>query len=637
MSLSQTRNRSSAQRRGSALVQTALFGTFVGLGCAAIAIDSGLLFNARAELQRAADASALAAAAQLVSGSSALSAAREEAARFAALNRVQGLAPYVNGDQDVVFGHAALNGTRYEFQPNVQPYDAVQVTVKRDGSDSLHPGIDLTFAQAIFLGDAEVQATATAMLVPRDIAIVIDLSGSMNDDSELRHYREYTSEVQGTSRPGVQVNLEDVWLALPCTKGNNGVGNGVDPQPPGNPGNQNDQPGTGPGSPNSQGGNPSPGADPSGGGNSCGGPRWGWMSGFGSTIVLGSYTPVGDPGLYYIPRYATCSDADVIENLTTAGYSAAERSALLSSAYDGTFTYYTNRVKVLLGLAGWRSKKQDSKYSGGPGNGDNRVDTNELTQQASWPFAGGSWSDYISYVSGSSQMTATDSNFRYRYGIKTVVNYLLEKQARASGCPELAAAPELPLKSAKDAVQTMIDLIISLDSDDHCSLEVFATTGRHEVNLTVPGGGQSLAAALQTIPDTLYQRQAGHYDSTTNIGAGLHKAITELTSNRARSTAAKVVILLTDGKPNVGENGLSPEDYAIDRAHAAANLGMTLYTIGVGADVDPELLQQIADIGDGEYFYADSTPDENGQPMYVTQLHEIFERLGSERPVRLID
>jgi hypothetical protein len=37
------------------------------------------------------------------------------------------------------------------------------------------------------------------------------------------------------------------------TKGNNGVGNGVDPQPPGNPP-INDGPGTGPGNPGNQGG-----------------------------------------------------------------------------------------------------------------------------------------------------------------------------------------------------------------------------------------------------------------------------------------------------------------------------------------------------------------------------------------------
>ncbi len=613
--------------RGMAMVQTAVFGSLVGFGCLALAVDTGMQFNTRAELQRAADSGALAAAALLGRGPEGLEQARLEAAAFAAANLVRGTPAHVDPALDVDFGRASQQNGAYDFQSDVEPYNAVRVSVRRDGSDESHPRVDLLFSRAFYTGGARMSASAVAMLIPRDIALVIDLSGSMNDDSELRHYRDYESETDGSMRPGVQINLEDVWRSLPCAKGNNGVGNGVDPPPPGNPGNQNDQPGTGPGSPNSQGGNPSPGANPQPGG-ACGGPRWAWMTGFGNAIVHGVYTPVGDPGLYYVPRVLTCTDADVIENITTAGYSAAERTALLSTAYDGSTTYYRNRVKVLLGLAGWRSKKPGGKYNGGPGNGDNRVDTNELTHVASWPFNAGSWDDYIDYMSSTtSRMYDTDPNFRYRYGIKTVTNYLLEKRASNSACPELVAAPEMPLRSAKDAVRAMVDLINSLESDDLCSLEVFATTGRHERDLSAPAD----------IPNILNQRQAGHYDSTTNIGAGLERARVELTSSRARDFATKVIMLLTDGKPNVGGSGLSPEAYVVDRANACRALGMTIYSVGVGHDVDTDLMAQIAELGNGEYFQADSTPDPvTGEPMYVTQLEEIFRTLGGKRPVRLI-
>jgi hypothetical protein len=53
-------------------------------------------------------------------------------------------------------------------------------------------------------------------------------------------------------------------------KGNNGVGNGLDPQPPGNPP-INDGPGTGPGSPGNQGGGPGNGNQGGGPGNGNGG------------------------------------------------------------------------------------------------------------------------------------------------------------------------------------------------------------------------------------------------------------------------------------------------------------------------------------------------------------------------------
>lgn len=635
--MSPRKTRRSFVRRAAVMVQAVLFGSTVGVGVAALAVDTGLMYASKAELQNAADSAALAAVSRLVADANALALATAEAATYTQLHKVAGdYADLV--EADVVPGHAVLvTGDRFDFQANQTPYDAIRVTLRRDQTAADGP-VSLLFGKLLGVGEAQIRASATAMLSPRDIAVSIDLSRSMNDDTELRHYTNYSSENDNQTRPGVRINLEDSWMALPCTKGNNGVGNGVDPQPPGNPQNLNDQPGTGPGSPNSQGGNPSPGADPSGNPDGCTGPRWGWMTGFGSEIVLGSYTPVGDPGLYYIPRYQTTTDADLVANLSESGYSVEERAALVSGANDADQTLYFNRVKVLLGLAGWRSKMPGSKYSGGPGDGDVLVETNEMHQQISWSFGGGSWNDWVSYVSSNATMMyATDSNVRYRFGIKTVMNYLLERQASNLLCPELADAPEMPLYSVKSAVQTMVDKLVELDTQDQLSLEVFATTGRHEVDLVGPSDSVSALDAFQTVADTLRGRQAGHYDSTTCIGCGIDEALAELTSSRARNMSAKVIVLLTDGKPNIAPDGGDPDQYCLDAAAEAAELGATLYTIGVGADAQTDLLEQMAEIGHGEFFFADSTPDEvTGQPKYVEQLTTIFNNLGTKRPPRLI-
>lgn len=631
-------------RRATIMTQTVVFGSMVGVGVAALAVDTGLMFTAKSELQNAADAAALAAASQLGASGNMSEAALAEAASLAGANKIAGSNGQMIGT-DMVLGHATYNSStgKYTFNANATPYDAVQVTMRRDQNVSDGP-VSLAFGKMIGVQGAKMTASATAMVVPRDIAVVVDLSGSMNDDSEFRHYKNYSSETGSGDRPGVQINIEDVWRSLSCAKGNNGVGNGIDPAPPGNPSNYNDQPGTGPGSPNSQGGNPSPGADPTGPGGACGGPRWGWMTGWGNAIVLGSYTPVGDSGLYYIPKSSTCSDADVTANLTEAGYSSAERSALLSGSNDSSTTYYRNRVKVLLGVAGWRSKKSGGKYNGGPGNGDNKVDTNEVYQQIAFPYSGGSWDAYIDYMTNTSEMRNTDGNFRYRYGLKTLTNYFLEKLNNKDSCSDLKNAPEMPLKSVKDAVQTLVTTINELQSDDHMSLEVFATTGRHEVDLKTPGPGEALSTVLQVIPTTLNQRQAGHYDSTTNAGGGLDKAITELMSSRARSSAKKCIFFLSDGKPNVDQNNnyvgnsaASAVSWGVDRATYAAEQGMVLYTVGVGNDANDGFLQNLAEIGGGEYFFADNAPDPaTGQPMYVAQLQQIFQTLGGKRPVRLI-
>ncbi len=641
-------NRTSVQqkrwlRRGSVMVQSVIFGGTVAVGVAALAVDTGLMFSARQELQSAADAAALAAASQLGSTGDAFSLAKEEAQKYANSNKVMGELTDVL-DADVVFGHAVLNGTKFDFEANAEPYDAVRVTVRRDQTAQDGP-VSLLFAKTFGKNTADLSASAVAMLVPRDISLVIDLSGSMNDDSELRHYKTFASEKSGQI-DGVQVNLKSIWSNLPLSVGRPGIRNGSNPSSPSSTTSAgDDQPGTGSGGPQTAAGYPGAGNEPSGGVGDDAGPRWGWMTGWGDALTLGTYDASDDDALYYIKKSNTCNDSDVIANLTESGYSSSERSALLSSSYDSSSTYYRNRVKVLLGIAGWKSGKSGSrKYSSG-GDGDSRVESNELTQEIDWPFDDGSWNEYIDYVrSSSTQMENTDSELRYRYGLKTLTNYLLERLANKNDCPELQDTPEEPLFSTKNAVQVMIDEIIALQTQDHVSLETFGQYGIHRIDLTSPDGGESLATLLQTIPQTLYGFQAGHDTSITNIGGGMEKAIEELTSVRARAAASKVIVLLTDGKPNVnssnqsvGNNHPSALGWAQDQADEAQELNMTVFTVGVGGDVDEDLLTDMASKPEN-YYYADNAPDPDngGQPFYVSQLKQIFQTLGGKRPVRLI-
>lgn len=615
--------------RGVAIAQTAIIAGTLGLGVAAMAIDTGLMFNARSEMQTSADAAALAAAAELV-GPNPDTNARQVAYQFAEKNKVAWDGATIDPNADVDVGRAVVNGEgKYEFVNASEPYNAVRVRVRRDANAADGP-VSLAFAKSFGAGEAEITAEATAMLVPRDISVVIDLSGSMNDDSELRHAFDYVSDHDGTTRNGIAVNLKDIWIALPKEKGNNGVGNGIDPAPPGNPTNLNDQPGTGPGSPNSKGGNPDPGAEPSGGSSNPSGPRWGWMTGWGTVLNTSDYNPTTDFGLYYIPRNATTTDADVVANITEAGYNAEERAALLSGAFDGNSTFYYNRLRCLLGLAGWKSKKANSKYNGGPGNGDNKVDNNELTGQCAWPFTTGNFGSYFSYVaSNTSEMYDTNNAFRYRFGIKTVVNYLQEIQEKYSQTPELAATPAEPLESVKWAVEAMSNVILDLESDDRTSLAVFGQTGRLEFPLSEHHG--NMQARLR-------QMQAGHYDGYTNIGGGLHVGLTELLGANGRSYASKVIVLLTDGKPNcdstaafVGNGDSRAVNWAMDRAQYAADQGIRIYTVAVGQDADRDVTQDVAEVGHGEEFFASGTPEN-----YSQELTEIFQNLGGKRPVQLI-
>jgi hypothetical protein len=273
-------------RRAAVLTQAVIFGSTVGIGIAALAVDTGLTFAAKSQLQSAADSAALAAASQLGSSENASALSLAEAAIYAHLNEVAGVDATVV-DSDVTFGHAVLNGEKYDFHVNQQPFDAVHVKLRRDQTVSDGP-ISLVFGRALGMNSAGIQAAATAMLVPRDIGVAIDLSGSMNDDSELRHSKMFPSEIPDQpDRPGVQINLRDVWCAL----------NGPAPDHPylaGSP------------------------AETQYAGDT--GPTWGMMTDWGSQIILGNYDASSDPGLLYMKKTVNVTDPNIQSQLVDRGY-----------------------------------------------------------------------------------------------------------------------------------------------------------------------------------------------------------------------------------------------------------------------------------------------------------------------------
>lgn len=103
----------------------------------------------------------------------------------------------------------------------------------------------------------------------------------------------------------------------------------------------------------------------------------------------------------------------------------------------------------------------------------------------------------------------------------------------------------------------------------------------------------------------------------TNIGKALKMAVDELSSERARDDAGKFIIMMTDGLPNqipnpsnpnlcVQANNVSPIIYSLDMAQYAADKNITLYIIGLGADANMSLLENMASLTGGEAYYAPS-------------------------------
>lgn len=166
------------RRRAAAGVMVAIsIPMLIGFG--ALAVDVGMLYGVRAELQRTADAAALAGALELLDedqlrGSADMSleeqAARQASADYAARNPVHGdsLAIALNSenspDGDVLLGYLSNPDDLSQAMSTTNPnnYNSIQVRVRR--SSEINGAIQLYFAHIFGVSSANLAAEATATL-----------------------------------------------------------------------------------------------------------------------------------------------------------------------------------------------------------------------------------------------------------------------------------------------------------------------------------------------------------------------------------------------------------------------------------------------------------------------------------------
>ncbi|MEQ1856668.1 MAG: VWA domain-containing protein [Longimicrobiales bacterium] len=159
-----------------------------------------------------------------------------------------------------------------------------------------------------------------------------------------------------------------------------------------------------------------------------------------------------------------------------------------------------------------------------------------------------------------------------------------------------------------EAAKTVATDFVAGRRNDRIGLVAFAGDAFTQAPLTLDYG---------VISTLLTELQSGMIADGTAVGMGLATAVKRL---QASNAASKVVILLTDGRSNVGEIG------PVTAGQMAQALGIRVYTIGAGArgtaripvddplrgrvyatvqvDVDEETLRTIAETTGGRYFRA---------------------------------
>jgi Flp pilus assembly protein TadG len=173
--------RQKQKRRGTILVMAAIL-AIVLLSMVAFSVDIGYVLTAKEELQRTADASAMAACwdygknmSQGQTYSVAAQAGRTTAANYASYNQVTRNPAQIDTNTsntptgDVVFGYISdLGGSANNFQTGTTAnYNAVQVRVRKNAS--INGQVPYFFARIFGMHGQSLQAQATAALV-RDVS-----------------------------------------------------------------------------------------------------------------------------------------------------------------------------------------------------------------------------------------------------------------------------------------------------------------------------------------------------------------------------------------------------------------------------------------------------------------------------------
>ena len=166
-------------------------------------------------------------------------------------------------------------------------------------------------------------------------------------------------------------------------------------------------------------------------------------------------------------------------------------------------------------------------------------------------------------------------------------------------------AAEDKMRRVKESLITMVD---QLRPDDIVSIVVFETDARVLCPAVRVGNGYALKSAIGAITP----------GGSTNLYAGLLSGYREALKNYKRD-ATNRVILLTDGIANTGIT--DPKQIALESSEYNGQ-GIDLSTIGVGIELDRELLRTPSKQGRGLFHFVADAKDIN--KVFVDEVESLI-------------
>jgi Mg-chelatase subunit ChlD len=169
----------------------------------------------------------------------------------------------------------------------------------------------------------------------------------------------------------------------------------------------------------------------------------------------------------------------------------------------------------------------------------------------------------------------------------------------------MASAGKLPPEPLTSVKNTATSFIAQLKYGDSAGVVSFATKASDPVDQSLTSNFDQAKTAIQSIVIS-----TSTTDKNTNIGDGIQKAISEFSIvDETGVNTKKVIVLLTDGEPTdpkqKGQDNY-PTLFALTSANDARTKGIDIFAIGLGNQVNQDILLQI--VGKPErFFFAPNT------------------------------
>ena len=402
------------QRRGAIVVFSA-FLMIMMLGMLAFSVDLGYMYTMESQLQRSVDAAALAGAGALVEGEDD---AEQMVAEYLVRNPV-GRNTVVAADEDLSDEIAQfLAEHEDDLELKLGHWDAD--TASFSESDDLPSSISVTMTYpnnplffARFLGNDEFSITAQsiAMYQPRDIMVVLDFSGSMNDDTEFK-------KIPSLGRDVVEANLLQCWEDL-------------------------------------------------------GSPTYGNMTFEPQYItVQGNESPDTWIEYRYKSIYVT-ADQSIwkvkvkYSNNRTRYYYPNSTSATIQGS-GSTYNKWIKEVTVYSGNnSGGDWYDFDSNVIDGICEDALGLDN------VPYPYNSGSWDSYIDWCQSSYEQNDDYGGYRWKFGYMSLMVYWLSEKPRYTQTADLWKVSAQPVTALKTSTDAFMDFIQEVDTDDQVGLVIY--------------------------------------------------------------------------------------------------------------------------------------------------------------------